>query len=70
MTTEELRMKAVGMDTPALANWMQTLAHERNGLRGRMVGNKKNLERNSWLKVRIKVAAQELTNRQLRMEGF
>ena len=70
MTNEQIRMEAMGMDTPALASWMQTLAHERAALKGNTQGNRHNTERGQHLKRYIRIIARELNSRQMKLKGF
>jgi len=70
MTNERIKMEAAKMDTHELANWLQNLADERRGLQGHIQGNKKNVERNHYLKRYIRILAKELNSREPRMKGF
>lgn len=70
MSNEEIRMGAIRMDTPALANWLQTLAEEKRGMKGRIGYNVERREQHANIKRYIKILAQELNSRQVRMKGF
>lgn len=70
MTVEEIRMKAVKMGTPKLANRLQQFAEEKRALKGCIRGNPNNAKRNAYLKRHIRILAQELNSRQMTLKGF
>lgn len=67
---ERLKLQYAAMSTAGLSDKLQEFVQERDGLKGKLRGNVENLERDDWLKVRIRLMSAELNSRQMRLEGF